>query len=216
VYESTIQKPVFVTPTLLKEQERQLAEAARHRTNPSSSRTPSMVIGELAHRFLESWDFAESVENLSDRIGSLLDQWLPPELQQEHAPIHAELAEILKRFFGSKIYKELATSQILGREVPLLMPWEKQIMEGVIDLIYENNGLLYLADYKTDRITKEELAQGAARYQQQAQVYSRAVRQSLQREVAAFKVIFLRLGEAVRVPPDTIQEILSPVQLTLL
>ena len=27
-------------------------------------------------------------------------------------------------------------------------------MEGVIDLIYEKNGLLYLADYKTDRITK--------------------------------------------------------------
>ena len=32
------------------------------------------------------------------------------------------------------------------------MPWNGQIMEGVIDLIYEKNGLLYLADYKTDRI----------------------------------------------------------------
>jgi ATP-dependent helicase/nuclease subunit A len=216
VYESAMQKPVFVTPTLLKEQESEFAEAARQRPNLSSSRTLSMAIGKLAHRFLESWDFAESVENLSDRIGSVLDQWLAPELQQEHAPIHAELAEILKRFFGSKIYKELATSQILGREVPLLMPWEGQIMEGVIDLIYEHHGLLYLADYKTDRIAKNDVTQGAARYRQQAQVYSRAVRQSLQREVMAFKVIFLRLGEAVPVPADTIHEIPSPVQLTLL
>ena len=96
------------------------------------------------------------------------------------------------------------------------MPWDGQIMEGVIDLIYEHDGLLYLADYKTDRIAREELTQGAERYRQQAQIYSRATRQSLQREVAAFKVIFLRLGEAVRVPLDATKEIPSPIQLRLL
>jgi ATP-dependent exoDNAse (exonuclease V) beta subunit len=73
-----------------------------------------------------------------------------------------------------------------------------------------------LADYKTDRIAREELTEGAARYRQQAQVYSRAARQSLQREVAAFKVIFLRLGEAVQVPLHINKEISSPVQLRLL
>jgi ATP-dependent helicase/nuclease subunit A len=215
-YETTIEKPVFITPTLLKRQEEEMAEAARQRTSLSYSRTPSMVIGELAHRFLESWDFAESVENSSDRIESLLDQWLPSKLRQEQAQIHADLAEILKRFFGSKIYGELATSQILGREVPLLMPWDGQIMEGVIDLVYEHNGMLYLADYKTDRIAREELTQGAERYRRQAHIYSRAARQSLQREVAAFKVIFLRLGEAVSVSPDAKKEISHPVQLQLI
>ena len=53
----------------------------------------------------------------------------------------------------------------------LLMPWDGQTMAGVIDLIYELNGLLYLADYKTDRIAREELTQGAEPYRQQAQVY---------------------------------------------
>jgi ATP-dependent helicase/nuclease subunit A len=216
VYEAAIKKPVFVTPTLLKQQERELAEAARQNTNRSCNRTRSMLIGKLAHHFLENWDFAASVEDLSDRIDALLDPWLPPELRKEHAQIHADLAEILQRFFGSKIYKELATSQILGREMPLLMPWEGQIMEGVIDLIYEHQGLLYLADYKTDSVAKEDLTQAAARYRQQAQVYSQAARQSLQREVAAFKVIFLRLGEAVRVPPEPPGGIALPIQLTLL
>lgn len=215
-YESTIKKPVFVTPTSLKRQEEEMAEAGRQRTNLSYSRTPSMVVGELAHRFLEGWNFAQGVESFGDRMGPLLDQWLPQELRQERERIHADLAEIFGCFFGSRIYSELATSQILGREVPLLMPWDGQIMEGVIDLIYEHNDLLYLADYKTDRIAREELAQGAARYRQQAQVYSRAARQSLQREVAAFKVIFLRLGEAVPVPLFTNKEISSPVQLRLL
>jgi ATP-dependent exoDNAse (exonuclease V) beta subunit len=72
-------------------------------------------------------------------------------------------------------------------------------MEGVIDVIYERDGLLYLADYKTDRIWRNELSQGAERYGQQADIYTRAAVQSLRREVAAFKVIFLRLGEAVEV-----------------
>jgi len=215
-YEATIKEPVFVTPTLLKRQEEEMAEATRQRTSLSYSRMPSMVVGELAHRFLEGWDFARGVENLGDRIGPLLDQWLPQELRQERERIEADLTEIFGCFSSSKIYFELATSKILGREVPLLMPWDGQIMEGVIDLVYEHNGLLYLADYKTDRIVREELAQGAARYRQQAQVYSQAARQSLQRDVAAFKVIFLRLGEAVPVPLDATQVISLPIQLTLL
>jgi len=216
VYESAIKTPVFVTPTLLKRQEEEMAEAGRPKTRLSSTRTPAVLIGELAHRFLEAWDFAQDGEKFGSRLGPFLDQWLPSDLRSERESIEAELAEIFGGFFDSKIYAELARSQILGREVPLLMPWDGQIMEGVIDLIYEHDGLLYLADYKTDRIAREELTQGAKRYGQQAQIYSRAARQSLEREVAAFKVIFLRLGEAVRVPPDESQELPFPIQLTLL
>ena len=216
VYESVIKTPVFVTPTLLKQQEQEIAEAGYRTTRLSYSRTPSMLVGELAHRFLESWDFAQGGENYGERMGPFLEQWLPLTLRPERAQIHADLTEIFGVFFGSKIYSELASSQILGREVPLLMPWDGQIMQGVIDLIYEHDGLLYLADYKTDRIARTEVTEGAARYRQQAQVYSRAARESLQRDVAAFKVIFLRLGEAVRVVSDTKKEVSSPVQLTLL
>lgn len=215
-YESAIKTPVFVTPTLLKQQEQEVAEAARRTMHPSRNATPSMLVGELAHRFLESWDFAHGVENYGEQMGLFLDQWLPLALRTERAQIHADLTEMFSVFFASKIYSELASSQILGREVPLLMPWEGQIMEGVIDLIYEHDGLLYLADYKTDKIAREELTQGAERYRQQAHIYSRAARESLQREVAAFKVIFLRLGEAVLVSPDAKIEISYPVQLQLI
>jgi len=83
--------------------------------------------------------------------------------------------------------------------VPLLMPWNGRIMEGVIDLIYERSGLLYLADYKTDSVENQNLSEAAARYQQQAEIYSQAVRQSIGREPAGFKIIFLRVGEAVEI-----------------
>ena len=104
----------------------------------------------------------------------------------------------MDNFFRSKAYAELAGAKILGREVPLLMPWQDQIMEGVIDLIYEKNGLLYLADYKTDRIKRSELRAGAERYRQQAEIYIEAARKSLGRQVAAFKLIFLRAGRSDR------------------
>ena len=82
-YESAIKTPVFVTPTLLKQQEEEVAEAAHRTMRPSRSRTPSMLVGELAHRFLESWDFAQSGENYGERMGIFLDQWLPLELRPE-------------------------------------------------------------------------------------------------------------------------------------
>jgi ATP-dependent helicase/nuclease subunit A len=77
------------------------------------------------------------------------------------------------------------------------MPWNGQIMEGVIDLIYEKNGLLYLADYKTDRLNGREVEHAAARYRHQAEIYCKAAGRSLGREIAAFKLIFLRSGVAV-------------------
>jgi ATP-dependent exoDNAse (exonuclease V) beta subunit len=76
-------------------------------------------------------------------------------------------------------------------------------MEGVIDLIYERGGLIYLADYKTDKIAAGKLIAAAARHQRQAEIYSTAVSRSLGQPPAGFKIIFLRLGEAVEIVTET-------------
>jgi ATP-dependent helicase/nuclease subunit A len=210
-YAAALKAPVFVTPTLLKRQEQETTEAAETTQLIAGERTPAMLVGELAHRFLEHWDFAGTQESFSDQLGPFLATWLPPEYHKEVGCIRGELEAILDRFVASDIYTELADSQVLGREVPFLVPWGGRTMEGVIDLIYERNGLLYLADYKTDKIEPKELRLGAERYRQQAEIYSRAARQSLQRNVAAFKLIFLRLGEAIEVDAHLIQGELFPI-----
>jgi ATP-dependent exoDNAse (exonuclease V) beta subunit len=97
------------------------------------------------------------------------------------------------------VYAELASARKFARATPLLMPWGDAVMEGVIDLIYEHDGLLYVADYKTDNVERGDLRAAAERYRPQAEIYSRAARQGLKREVAAFKLIFLRLGETVEI-----------------
>jgi ATP-dependent helicase/nuclease subunit A len=160
---------------------------------------PALVVGDLAHRFLQTWEFAGNVDNFKPELHDLTTDALPSEFESWRREIESELQDIFRAFFRSKAYADLTQSSILGREVPLLMPWDGQVMEGVIDVIYEQNGLLYLADYKTDKIEKKNLTTAAARYQRQAEIYSLAASRSLGREAAGFKIIFLRLGEAVEI-----------------
>jgi ATP-dependent helicase/nuclease subunit A len=198
-YAAALGTPAFITPTALKRQEQEIAEIVEAAPPVLHQRTPAMLVGELAHRFLEHWNFGEHRDSFRDQLEPFVAASLSPELHRDSARIRSELEAIFNRFFDSEIYAELADSRVLGREMPFLIPWGGQIMEGVIDLIYERSGLLYLADYKTDRIEPKELRSGAERYRHQAEIYSQAASRSLNREVAAFKVIFLRLGKAVEV-----------------
>ena len=198
-YEKARQSQPFLTPTLLKRQEETSTEVGSKTNGQIYRQTPALVVGDLAHRFLQNWEFASDVKEFPGQLQDFIARSLPQECEVSRDQVEAELEDIFHTFFRSKAYANLAGSLILGREVPLLMPWNGQIMEGVIDLIYEKNGLLYLADYKTDRLAKNELNQAADRYRQQAEIYTQAALQSLRREVASFKVIFLRAGEEIEI-----------------
>jgi ATP-dependent helicase/nuclease subunit A len=195
--DAAIQSEIFVTPTLLKLREAELTEALPERKRLLAASELSLLIGELAHRFLENWDFAAEPEEFRLKLGPFLDQWIEPRRQADRGPLQRELEDILFTFFSSTVYRELSGAKILGREIPLLIPWDGQIMEGVIDLLYEKDGRLFLADYKTDRVKTNELAQATARYHHQVEIYSEAARRVLKMDLAGFKLIFLRLGEMV-------------------
>jgi len=198
-YEKAQQTAPFLTPTSLKRQEVTATEAGDRVSHRIERQTPALLVGDLAHRFLQHWRFTGETKNFQEQLRQFIDHALPQEFRAARAGIESELRDILSGFFQSNAYAELKHASILGREVALLMPWNGRIMEGVIDLIYERNGLLYLADYKTDRIKPSELKQGVERYRQQAEIYIQATEKSLQRRVAAFKLIFLRAGEAIDV-----------------
>jgi ATP-dependent helicase/nuclease subunit A len=206
-YEIARQSQPFLTPTLLKRQEEASTEAAKKMDGQIYRQTQALIVGDLAHRFLQNWQFAGDTQEFQEELHDFVTRSLALESELPQQQIEADLQDIFAGFLPSKAYAELAGARILGREVPLLMPWDGQIMEGVIDLIYERNGLLYLADYKTDRVDKKNLSEAAARYHQQAEIYSQAVRQSLGREPAAFKIIFLRLGEAVEIGVEKNKEL---------
>jgi ATP-dependent helicase/nuclease subunit A len=196
--DAALARPRFLTPTLLKTREAELTESLAEREKSLVASELPRRLGELAHRFLEYWDFAaDEPSEFRARLEPFLAKWIEPRYRDHGEQFRAELEEILEVFFASPVYRELRASKILGREVPLVMPWDGQVMEGVIDLLYEKDGRVFIADYKTDRVERSELAEAAARYHYQVEIYSEAARRVLKKDIAGFKLIFLRLGEAV-------------------
>src|SRR3989339_700596 len=126
---------------------------------------------------------------------------IPPDTiqTQDVEFVKAEVIKILSDFIDSEAYKELQNAQILGREVPILLKWNGQIMRGTIDILYKTDNRLIIADYKTDHIKIKELPAKTAKYNYQKEVYIEAVKRSLKIDNPEFKLIFLRLGKAVSI-----------------
>ena len=176
----------------------------------------SAAIGSLVHKALENWSYRDAVQVMLEQLDQHIARWLPVEFQGNRDEILTEAREVLRAYTRSDAYAELTEATILGREVPFLMPWrddgEKMgtggarfvgsppaLMEGRIDLIYRTDGKVWLADYKTDRITEAEATERVEAYREQARIYTEAVRHALGHQPAGFKMIFLRLGKAVPV-----------------
>lgn len=151
--------------------------------------------------------FAYQGENISPPceggdVGEVVKPQFPPfnTLQiQDIELIKTEVIKILSNFVDSEAYKELQNAQILGREIPILLKWNGQIMRGTIDILYKIDDRIIIADYKTDHVKANELPAKAAKYKYQKEVYIEAVKRCLKIDNPEFKLIFLKLGKAVSI-----------------
>jgi ATP-dependent helicase/nuclease subunit A len=168
------------------------------------------LVGVLAHRVLEDWDFGSDPEKLGERVGIACRQGVPPEWGEATAEeIAEELRRMFRTFVASEPYARLRRTEVLGREVPFAVPWPESgyqlsaisyqpcVMEGVIDLLYRLDGRVWIADYKTDRVEDDEVTSWAEGYRVQADVYRQAVSRCLGIEPVGFQFVFLRNGLAV-------------------
>ena len=187
--------PLLVSPTKFHLRPGRVIEP-----EPDQARRPGLgqAVGTMVHRLLQYWEFgADAAAQLAlvNRQSLAFDK----EDEATRAAIVAEVRDLLRTFVQSPVYERLRRATVVGREVPFLMPWNggRQVMEGVIDLLYRLDGKLWIADYKTDMIPLDEVAARAETYRQQAQLYQTAVVQSLGAPIAGFEFIFLRHGVAV-------------------
>ena len=155
------------------------------------------LVGVVVHRLLEQWDFSRDPSGLAAQVGAVLRSVLGPEEQSHAGAVEDSVNDLLATFGRSEAYTRLRSSQILGREVRFIMPWgDRQVMEGVVDLLYRLDGELWIADYKTDGVSVDQAAARAERYRMQSEVYKAAVKQGLGAE-PRFHCLFLRCGVAV-------------------
>ncbi|MBV8881028.1 MAG: UvrD-helicase domain-containing protein [Planctomycetaceae bacterium] len=159
--------PRFTSPSKLEEAE--VVDRVLYTTEVPAAPSRASEIGTICHAVLERLDFSE------------------PRVPEGTDP---EAAEILRKFFKSAPFRELARAEILARELPFVLPRGEQIVQGVIDVVYRSGGKTYVADYKTDTLLEPE------KYGLIREVYSEAVRRVLRVE-PRFKLIYLRQGRAV-------------------
>ncbi|OQW35241.1 MAG: hypothetical protein A4E19_16860 [Nitrospira sp. SG-bin1] len=186
--------PHHLTPTTLGKRERWVIQ----KTTPVRPDVETArLTGVVAHRVLERWDFSQDSSGLFVHVASTIQALLGTADQSLAGAVAESVNDLLAMFSRSEAYARLRSSHILGREVPFVMPWgDRQVMEGVIDILYRLNGEIWIADYKTDAISAEQATARAQQYRPQSEVYKAAVKQTLGTE-PRLHCLFLRCGAAV-------------------
>lgn len=187
--------PHHLTPTTLG---KRLARVVLETTPVRQDAAVGRLAGVVTHRLLERWDFSQDPSGLCAQVVVAVQAALGPDDQPHAGAVAESVTDLLATFGRSEAYGRLRLSQIIGREVPFIMPWDdRQVMEGVIDLIYRLDGELWVADYKTDAISADQAAARAEQYRTQSEVYKSAIRQSLGCDSVRFHCLFLRCATAV-------------------
>lgn len=194
-----IRQATILTPSLLRRQKSFGWTGTRSPDEGLSSET-ARRIGTLVHRILQEWDFQNEPTGLPEQAKNL-DVASSDEL--------SEIVNMLEAFSTSDMYQILRKATIIGREIPFAIPWASDlgttgrsmdsVMEGVIDLVYRLDGELWVADYKTDRISDVDALRRAEDYRVQAHIYTEAVTRSLGEPPTGFQFIFLRTGNVLPV-----------------
>jgi len=108
-------------------------------------------------------------------------------------------ATAAERALALPVMQRARAATRVWRELPLWFPEGAELLEGVIDLVFEEDGALVLVDYKTDGIAAEQALAQAAHHAPQLQLYGRGLAQALGLPVRERLVLFTTLGQVVAV-----------------
>jgi len=181
----------------------QLAESAELDGAPDAAgaaRRQAMAAGTAMHAALETFDFLLPLADWRDALTQRLS-----ELQGADLP--ESLRALLHGFVESDLPRRLQSlaPHILAREVPLMLAPQPAgapdeplgLWSGAADLLYRDpqTGEIVVADYKTDDVSAEAVAERAGRYAGQGGLYSLAVQRALGlAHPPRFELWFLRCG----------------------
>jgi ATP-dependent helicase/nuclease subunit A len=191
-----------------------LVEAEMEATIPAFLRHDEAAItgtdrGTLYHKVLELIDLqqVESRDDLKSELERLarvnrLDSKDLEKLKLDYIFNFAS-SDIAKRMrvaqSENKLYKEkqfvmgIKAAEVLGA----IDSEELILIQGIIDVFFEENGELVLLDYKSDIVSDE--MQLVHRYKVQLQYYKRALEQMLNMPVKEMLIYSLPLGKVIRI-----------------
>lgn len=161
---------------------------------PATTGTGGRTFGKLVHRILERIDFGERAP---ERAQAMAQSLAPLFTLDETAAQRA--AEAVARALTLPIMERARRSAQVWRELPLWFPEDGILIEGVVDLVFAEQGGLVVVDYKTDGITADQAIAQASHHAAQLQLYGRGLALALGAEIRERVVLFTSPGVAVTV-----------------
>ncbi|MBM3932745.1 MAG: hypothetical protein FJ319_00305 [SAR202 cluster bacterium] len=144
-------------------------------------------IGRAVHAVLQTVDLA---------TGEGLDAAVAAQATAEGVPHRrGEIALLARAALESEAVRRAVASSRTWREAPVAAPVGGGVLEGFIDLLFEEDGCLIVVDYKTDWVQDVQSAQSLvqSRYRLQAGAYALALRQVTGMPVKEVVFLFLHL-----------------------
>ena len=154
------------------------------------------AIGRAVHGVLQTVDLA---------TGHGLDNAVAAQVLAEGAAQHAGIAAQLARAALGSATIQHAASRPHWRETYVGTVIGDRLLEGFIDLIYRDDGLVII-DYKTDTVPAAALDQRVAFYRPQLAAYATALQAATQEPVTRCILLFLSPGGAVERTVEGIKE----------
>lgn len=157
--------------------------------------------GSAYHRVMECLDYSVSVniEGVKADIERMLETGKMNELQ-----VKSVNPWDINTFVQSDTGRRVANAVNCGsvrREQPFVFEYEGQLIQGIIDLYFEEDGELVLVDYKTDRVMKDEAGEKelVKRYAIQLDYYAKALTQLTGKKVKEKIIYSFALGKELSV-----------------
>lgn len=164
--------------------------------------------GTAYHRVMELWDFGqEEPQSVVSKVHQFV---LQGRLTQEQADLI--VPGKLEHFLNHSLAKRMEQAARLGnlyKEQPFVIGKpaceinrhdtadQLVLIQGMIDAFFYEENHIVLVDYKTDYVNEErELIE---KYQTQLELYSKALEQITEKQVAECWIYSFRLGKAIRV-----------------
>jgi ATP-dependent exoDNAse (exonuclease V) beta subunit len=190
-----IVRELTVTGLAKRIEEEALAERAgsKHDLPPLSidgllqERESNQAFGELTHELLQ--------RRLLGDEGPITEDWIPDALAGRFPPGHlpeilAEARRLAGGFLGSELGRRALAAKNRFPEYAFLHRRGRYWINGRVDLYFEEEGRVWLVDFKTDRSYRE------GQYDAQLELYRLALRELTDREIAC-RVFLLRSGQAL-------------------
>lgn len=182
-------RPFSVAATRLAQEEKDEQDIA---DEPWRRGRAGTSIGRAVHAVLQVVDL---------ETGTGLEDIAKAQAAAEGVPERTDdIARLVRRALDSPLVKRALNSERWWREAPVAGPVGDGIVEGFIDLLFEEEGGFVIVDYKTDALrSDDEIEQAMARYRLQGGGYALALGKATGEAVKEVSFLFLEPNRVVTV-----------------